>query len=370
MTRVRTFVAPLAVVSLAMAPAAAACADTFTETFTNGINTAGWSYGGNERIEAAGGNPGAYLHTSELDTFAPQLWTEPGRPSNFTGDYRARQVTSIGIDLKTFHVDFSAEDRPLTLILVHDNNTPVDFDDDYGFYFMGPNIPLVGEGWLSYEFEIPSQAAQPPQGWRPIELGFKSPEPDWNALIKNVRRVQFFYGDPEMFFIFQMWEVGADNISITSVPQSDATLTGLNVLRGTLMSGGLPELAESDNQSLRVKSGFGSTFTELHSMVTDVTANTTVSSPTTLGLTIEARVSHTSGIGRLRLLNHNTTQYDQVGQFALSGIDTTHAFSGIAAANYVSGGGDITVQVRTTVVVPIFAFTYDTFIDHLRITVN
>lgn len=370
MTSLPTLVAPIAIGALVIAPAGAAFADTFTETFTNGINTAGWNYGANDRIEPNGGNPGAYLHTSELDTFAPQLWTEPGRPSSFTGDYRARQVTSIGIDLITFHVDFSAGDRPLTLILVNDNNTPADFDDDYGFYVMGPNIPLVGEGWLSYEFDVPSQAAQPPSAWRPIQFGFNSPTPDWNTLIRNVSRVQFFYGDPEMFFIFQMWELGADNISITSAPQSDATLTGLSVLRGRLLSGGLPELAESDNQSLRVRSGFGNTLTELHSTIIDVTADTTVASPTLLGLTLEARVSTNAALGRLRLLNHNTTQFDQVGQFALNSIDTTHHLSSIPAGNYVSGGGDITVQLRTVVVVPIFAFTYDNFVDHLRIVVN
>jgi hypothetical protein len=35
-------------------------------------------------------------------------------------------------------------------------------------------------------------------------------------VIQNVSRVQFFYGDPTFFFIFQQWEVGADNIRIAA----------------------------------------------------------------------------------------------------------------------------------------------------------
>jgi len=34
--------------------------------------------------------------------------------------------------------------------------------------------------------------------------------------------VQFFYGDPTFFFIFQQWEVGADNVRIEGVPTAAA----------------------------------------------------------------------------------------------------------------------------------------------------
>jgi len=202
-------------VLLAVAAAPAVAAD-FTETFDGGSNVGGWTFGtGNEVIEGSGGNPGAYLHDTFVDTFAPQPRTS--QPSLFTGDLRQLGVTSIGIDLITFSVDFSAEGRPLTLMLISDQGTPANFDDDWAAYIMGPsNVPLPGEGWVSYSFDVPSQETALPAGWATIAFGASSPpEPDWNLLITDVAEVRFFYGDPTMFFIFQGWNLGLDNPTIS-----------------------------------------------------------------------------------------------------------------------------------------------------------
>ncbi|MCH8805900.1 MAG: hypothetical protein IH986_07410 [Planctomycetes bacterium] len=194
---------------------------TTTETFEQGTNPAGWTFGtGNERIEPNGGNPGRYLHDPVIDTFAPRPRTGFGTPSVFVGDYRTRQVTRVGIDLITHRVDFSAAGRPLSVILISDNGTPNDFLDDWGAYHIGPrNVPLVGEGWLSYSFDIPAQAPTLPVGWNIILFGPNSPpNPDWNDVITDVAQLQYFYGDPTRFFIFQVWNLGLDNASITHVP--------------------------------------------------------------------------------------------------------------------------------------------------------
>src|SRR6202008_3056092 len=86
-----------------------AFADTFTETFDGGSNAGSWHYGGpGEVIETSGGNPGASLPSPTPYHFAPQPRTAPGFSSVFTGDYRGKNVTAIGIDLITIAVDFSA----------------------------------------------------------------------------------------------------------------------------------------------------------------------------------------------------------------------------------------------------------------------
>lgn len=194
----------------------------FVETFDGGSNTGGWSFHGpNEQIRPAGGNPGAHLHTTDLDTYAPRPGTTLS--SIFSGNYRATGVTRIGVDLLTVDVDFSAEGRPLTLMLTSKNGTPFDPNDDWAAYLMGPNIPLPGEGWKSYDFEVPSSANSLPPGWRTIPFGPNSPPtPDWNALMIAVASAGFFYGDPEMLFIFQMWELGLDNPRITYVDPAGA----------------------------------------------------------------------------------------------------------------------------------------------------
>jgi len=182
--------------------------------FTGGAasNNGSWTYGIPPTYPMMGGNPGWYLRTTGLDTFAPQLRTTG--ESVFTGDYNAERVKQLGVDLQTFAVDFSAAGRPLALLLVNNNGTPANANDDWGAYRLGPNIPVPGQGWKLFSFAIPYAhlAAAMPPGWAGIQLGGSAPVPDWGMLIKKVDRVTFFYGNPEDFFIFQMWTVGADNI--------------------------------------------------------------------------------------------------------------------------------------------------------------
>jgi hypothetical protein len=191
--------------------------DSFTETFDGGSNIGGWHYGGpGETIETTGGNPGAYLHSPNLDTFAPQPRTS-GPDSVFTGNFQSRNVSSLGIDLITHDVDFSAADRPLSLLLVSYAGTPADPNDDWAVYFIGPaDVPEPGEGWLSYSFAVPSQSSSLPPGWGTLVYGPTSPTPDWNTVITDVDEVRFHYGNPEDFFIFQVWNVGLDNVTIVA----------------------------------------------------------------------------------------------------------------------------------------------------------
>lgn len=221
--------------AIAASPAAA---DTFTETFDGGSNAGGWTFGtGNEVVEATGGNPGAWLHDLFVDTFAPQPRTT--QASVFTGDLRHRGVTRLGVDLLTLSVDFSAEGRPLTLMLISDQGTPANPDDDWAAYLMGPaNVPLPGQGWVSYAFEVPTAERALPAGWGTLELGPSSPpSPDWNLLVEDVAQVVFFYGDPTMFFIFQGWNLGLDNPTV----ELGLFVDGFESGDGTAWSATLPD---------------------------------------------------------------------------------------------------------------------------------
>ena len=198
------------------AATAVASADVYVDTFDNSSSAGGWTFGLTPVYPATGGNPGKYLKVTGLDTYAPQPRTTGA--SVFTGNYRAKKVVRVGVDLTTIAVDFSAAGRPCTLMLVNDNGTPSNANDDWAVYTMGPNVPLVGEGWKSYDFTVPAQATSLPAGWHSIKLGSASPTPDWNVAMQDVDKVVFFYGDPENFFIFQMWTLGLDNARIETKP--------------------------------------------------------------------------------------------------------------------------------------------------------
>ena len=201
--------------------AAAPNTTTFRETFDNGSNNGGWSYGnGFDIIRTTGGNPGAYLENTFLDTFAPQPSTVFGQSNQFSGDYRARQVLGVAVDLKTFSVDFSTAGRPLSLLLKSDAGTPL-ANDDCTIYFLGTkNIPVPGNPWTRFKFLIPASSMVAPAGWDILNgcPGLTRDEA-WNEVITDVEQVTFFYGDPTFFFIFQVWDVGMDNPAIrTAIP--------------------------------------------------------------------------------------------------------------------------------------------------------
>lgn len=199
---------------------------TFTEGFETGSNTGSWSFFGDptlglEVIETSGGHPDAFWHSlcgqglACLDTFAPQFRTQLGVDSIFTGDYRDQGVTTLGVDLAIFGpAGVTTEGRPLSLVLRSDGNTPDEFGDDVVVYRLGgANIPRENGNWRSYRFQVPSSRTTLPAGWHVLQ-GTGDAEADWNLVIQDVSQVEFFFGNPEFFFIFQQWELGVDNLSI------------------------------------------------------------------------------------------------------------------------------------------------------------
>ncbi|MBL9118495.1 MAG: hypothetical protein JNL80_01105 [Phycisphaerae bacterium] len=199
---------------LATAPLAA---ETYVDTFETGSSQGAWTFGLPPVYPMSGGNPGRYLRVDNLDTFAPQ--PRCAMTSNpFTGNYRERHVVRIAVDLVTFDVDFSAAERPCTLMLVNNNATVGNTNDDWAVYYKGVDIPQEGQGWKSISFDIPAQERTLPAGWNTFQFGSGSPTPNWNVAIQDVDRVLFFYGDPEFFFIFQQWDLGLDNVLIETAP--------------------------------------------------------------------------------------------------------------------------------------------------------
>ena len=195
-------------------------ATTFVETFDNGGNEGGWTFGNSfESITTEGTKTDYFLRNVFLDTIAPSPSTS-GDPSVFTGDYRDRVVTLVGVDFRIFDVDFTARGRQMSLILTNDAGTPADGSDDCGIYTIGPKmLPHPGKVWKSFDFVVPSQLEVMPGQWSSIgNCGALTNDEIWNLVMTDVDRVSFFGGDPSLFFIFQVWDVGIDNPRITTDP--------------------------------------------------------------------------------------------------------------------------------------------------------
>jgi len=217
----------LSLLAAAVAPQQSAPARkiTFVESFEGPENAGGWSFFGNpanpiEVIEPAGGHPGRFLHSTCaglgcLDTFAPELRTQLGSSSPFTGDYRANGVVELGVDLAVFGPPgVTTGGRPLSLILRNDGGTPSDASDDVVVARVGArNIPAADGHWRAYSFRVPSQRTTLPGGWLVLQ-GSGDDDADWNLVVGSVTRASFFFGDPQFFFIFQQWELGVDRVRV------------------------------------------------------------------------------------------------------------------------------------------------------------
>lgn len=229
---------------------------SFTEGFDDGSSVGGWGWGtGNEFVSPLNGNPGSYVKDTTLFTAQPVLSTAPADTSVFTGDYAARGVTSVGVDLITLDKSFGVEgNRWLTLMLLDDNGTPFNPNDDRGAYFVGDTLVpdagvpfLTPPGWASYDFAVDATSASLPAGWQAISFG--GPLISWPDLMANVDKLQFWYGVPGTIFLFDSWDVGADNLRITTneVCQTDLGFGGpgdlvASLCGNALSSGGTGEL--------------------------------------------------------------------------------------------------------------------------------
>ena len=214
--RVTSFVAILVILAF-IAPASAAPTTIFSETFDGTLDQATWRLGSFDQINLAGGNPGAYLRNPEFDSAVPTPSYVGPLPSPFFGDYRAANVTSLGLDVVVFSATFGVDNkRPMSLVLTSDMGTPDDPSDDCDVYTVGnKSVPRPGSGWHAFDFKVPSDATTLPAGWvvRGPCAGLSANDA-WNAVITNVTHVAYPFADPDTFWFFQVWDLGIDNVRI------------------------------------------------------------------------------------------------------------------------------------------------------------
>jgi hypothetical protein len=181
--------------------AASTSAQIIVDDFSGGANQGGWTYGPPDVVEPVGGNPGGWLHQPLVDTFAPQLRTTGA--SGFLGDWRGQGVNGFSFDLISVAVQFPFE-REATLMLTRGATTVYRLGTEF--------VPQPGTGWKSFNIDVPSESTTLPAGW--TLQGGGNGNAAWNTVIADVTEVRIFYGNPEFFFIFDQWNVGADNLTL------------------------------------------------------------------------------------------------------------------------------------------------------------
>jgi len=166
-------------------------------------------------------------------------------------------------------------------------------------------------------------------------------------------------------------EAAIDAFEVSSIICGpDTQLAGFSVDVGTLLEGELSDLQQSDDAHVHTRSGFGETFAELHKLEMVVNASTTANSPSTIDLTIESRIDEPNGTAKVSLRNWDTGDFETVESYSIGTTEEVVTIENIDASTYVSGSGEIDVQVKHVVFVPCLAFTFDSFFDEVRLQVN
>jgi hypothetical protein len=210
------------------AGAAQAVEVTTVETFESGSNVGNWGWGtGSESFLTGADAHGRYLREDYLVTFTPRASTDFGTPSIFTGDYRARNVSSLGIDMAVPYVSGTVTGRTVTLILLNDNGTPGYLEDDWGAYKV-TDLPIPPTGiagilettdilqWRSYDIAVPSQSNALPEGWSWISRNYQRKSGAWGRLMREIDHVGFIMGDPASLYPLLQWDVALDNPRVTT----------------------------------------------------------------------------------------------------------------------------------------------------------
>lgn len=149
-----------------------------------------------------------------------------------------------------------------------------------------------------------------------------------------------------------------------------ATLDGLTVLRGSLLSGGIADLATSDDVHVRTRSQLG--FTAFEPNVTEIRFDATsdVDKPLDLDLAIESRVNNPNGTARVRLRDVNAGGLVNVATYPLGTTDAEHAIDGLDASTFIDADGGIELNVVHVVAATFSAAGFDSYFDFVKIGVQ
>lgn len=193
-------------------------AQGFTESYENNSDEGDFEiwWDNYNTIQSPGGNPGAYLELDNTQGSATCHFLEIlGRewPSAFSGDWRARGITSVGLDVNILQGSYAG--GVLEVVLGTDNGTP-DKADDCRMRYFAPDIPPQAPGWTSYDFPCDASSMVMPLDWG-VEGTCTGVTADqiWNSIIQDVDYIEFRMDtNPASFCTFTSWQFGVDNIRI------------------------------------------------------------------------------------------------------------------------------------------------------------
>ncbi len=205
-----------AIASITLAAIISRTAD-FEDIEPNEDPQQGWTFGvspQNERIATLGDNH--YLQ-AEIDNWGVTLRSKTDGTNPWVGKKNYRTEGVVGFEFTVAGTADFTTARKLTIFLLHDNGTPDDTIDDYGYYHTINKWYRFGGKPSKYQFLIPSwvEGDDPPKNWIPYAVDDSIPaDITWEKVITHVDRLDVGLWRPGYFYIFQFHYMGVDNIKV------------------------------------------------------------------------------------------------------------------------------------------------------------
>jgi choice-of-anchor B domain-containing protein len=166
-------------------------------------------------------------------------------------------------------------------------------------------------------------------------------------------------------------EAGVDAFSIQTLVCGGTELVGFEVIFGSLVSGGLEQLLESDNDRLRFRSRFGFAVSEPNVAEVRLDFETAQLAAQLMDIAIESRTNVAGASAKVRLRNVNTGSFVLIHTFPVGTTEFVESIDDIAAPNYINQtSGDITMRARYISIVTFSAQGFDAFIDQVTMSVE
>ncbi|MGI9015065.1 MAG: FG-GAP repeat domain-containing protein [Phycisphaerales bacterium] len=158
------------------------------------------------------------------------------------------------------------------------------------------------------------------------------------------------------------------NGSLSGTP---ATLQDVSIALGTLVSGGLEDIRESDDVDLIGRSQFGFLSSEPNVFDLRIGSTTNVQSPARIDLAVEARLNNPNGNVNIRLRDYDSGNLEQVHSYILGTTELRETASVTPAAQFVrSADGRIELSMKTVVIATFSTSGFRIEVDQVAIALQ
>lgn len=153
------------------------------------------------------------------------------------------------------------------------------------------------------------------------------------------------------------------------LPENAIWMTNITAPDGGIISGGLREILCVDGLTMRTFSDFTPEIDQANLTTLELNLKTDITNLQEVDISLTAKIDQSVG-GELRVFfkNVNTGLWERVATFAVGTSEQTFTMLNIPASNYKDANGNIMMQVRSVVNLPISVATFFTTVNQIKVT--